>query len=358
MKIIKILILTFLIYFVQNTLIAQNINLYAGIEVGSKGIKISVIEITNIKRGEFDIKSYWAENVGIAKGIAIDGNLIKEDIDRAVVVVSTNYLRIKNEYKVIENNIFIVGSSGVGMAKNTQELIEKVKLATNKDMEFIDVGTEGRMLLKGCVPPNEYKNSMVLDIGGGNTKGGYIDIRNDDNNFVFFPLSLNYGTITLTEAVNKKVKNETVSEFNEKCFGFMPNIRDQIKTMYASAPIALEKERVYLSGGTVWAFYTLYNGAGKETFNEFKLEDVLNYDAILKNNFVKYEELAKTNKDVEKVIKTYTQKYLISGSNILLASLEALPKINDKKLFFAKEGQIAWLVSYVADRSKKIKKIY
>lgn len=358
MKIRKLLLLTFLICLIQNISFSQNINLYAGIEVGSKGIKISVIEITNIKRGEFDIKSYWAENVGIAKGIAIDGNLIKEDIDKAALVVSTNYARIKSEFNVTENNIFIVGSSGVAMAKNTQELIEKVKLATNKDMEFIDASTEGRMLLKGCVPPNEYKNSMVLDIGGGNTKGGYVDVKNEDNNFVFFPLSLNYGTITLTEAVNKKVKNETVSEFNEKCFGFMPNIREQIGGMYASAPVALEKERVYLSGGTVWAFYTLYNGAGKETFNEFKLEDVLNYDAILKNNFVKFEELAKTNKDAEKVLKTYSQKYLISGSNILLASLEALPKINDKKLFFAKEGQIAWLVSYVADRSKKVKKIY
>ena len=39
-----------------------------------------------------------------------------------------NYLKIKNEYNVTEDNIFIVGSSGVAMAKNTQELIDKVKL--------------------------------------------------------------------------------------------------------------------------------------------------------------------------------------------------------------------------------------
>ena len=41
------------------------------------------------------------------------------------------------------------------------------------------------MLLKGCVPPEEYINSVILDIGGGNTKGGYVDIRNNDV-FVFF----------------------------------------------------------------------------------------------------------------------------------------------------------------------------
>ena len=69
-------------------------------------------------------------------------------------------------------------------------------------------------------------------------------------------------------------------------------------------------------------------------------------------------DLAKKDKDAEKVLKTYSQKYLISASNIFLVCLEAIPNINEKKLYFAKEGQIAWLVSYIADRSKKVKKIY
>ncbi|WP_300566947.1 exopolyphosphatase [Flavobacterium sp.] len=336
---------------------SQESGIFAGIEIGSKGIKMSVIEVTNIKKGSFTIKSYWSENVGIARGISIDGNLAPEDIEKAATVVLTNYIKIKDEMKVPDENIFIVGSSGVAMAKNTQELITKIKLSTNKDVEFIDAQTEGRMLLRGCVPPVDYKDSMVLDIGGGNTKGGYIDVRNNDT-FVFFPLSVNYGTITLTEAVIKKTKRDDIAEYNEKIFGFLPILRDQIKAMYGTSPVALEKEKVFMSGGAVWAFYTLYNGAAKETFSEFKLEDVLYYDAVLKNNFKKYEELAKTDKNAEKVLKTYSQKYLISASNILLACLEAIPEVNDKKLYFAKEGQIAWLVSYIADRSKKVKKIY
>ena len=349
----------FSLLFFQSLLFSQETpeNLFAGIEIGSKGIKMSVLDVKNIRKGDFVIKSYWSENVGIARGIAIDGNLAKEDIEKAAMVVLSNYAKIKNDFKVTDENIFIVGSSGVAMAKNTQELADKIKLSTNKTLEFIDAQTEGKMLLKGCVPPSDYKDSMILDIGGGNTKGGYVDVRNSDA-FVFFPLSVSYGTITLTEAVIKKTRKDNISEYNEKSFGFLPTLRDQINAMYATSPVALEKEKVFMSGGAVWAFYTLYNGAAKETFNKFNLEDVLNYDAILKNNFVKFEELAKTDKDAERVLKTYSQKYLISGSNILLVCLEAIPKINDKKLYFAKEGQIAWLVSYIADRSKKIKKIY
>ncbi|EMY3553232.1 exopolyphosphatase [Flavobacterium psychrophilum] len=346
-------------FFFQNLSFSQETpeNLFAGIEIGSKGIKMSVLDVKNIRRGDFEIKSYWSENIGIAKGIAIDGNLAKEDIDKAAATVLSNYIKIKNDFKVTDENIFIVGSSGVAMANNTQELIDKVKLSINKNLDFIDAQTEGKMLLKGCVPPSDYKDSIILDIGGGNTKGGYIDVRNNDT-FVFFPLSVNYGTITLTEAVIKKTRKDDISEYNDKSFGFLPTLRDQVNAMYNASPVALAKDKIFMSGGAVWAFYTLYNGVAKENFNKFNLEDVLNYDAVLKNNFRKFEELAKTDKDVEKVLKTYSQKHLISGSNILLVCLEAIPKVNSKKLYFAKEGQIAWLVSYIADRSKKIKKIY
>ena len=77
----------------------------------------------------------------------------------------------------------------------------------------------------------------------------------------------------------------------------------------------------------------------------------------MKNNFEKFVEISKTDNEVARVLKTYSRKHLISASNLLLVTLEAIPNISDKKLFFAKEGQIAWLVSYVVDRAKKIKKI-
>ena len=332
--------------------------LFAGIEIGGKGIKMSVLKVNNLKRGNYDVKEFWTENTGIAKGIADTGNLTDDDIENTVSVVSVNFLKMKQTFLVPEDNIYIVGSSGVGMAKNTQVLIDKIKKALNKDLEFIDAKTEAKMLLRGCVPPSEYLTSMVLDIGGGNTKGGYVDSRNNDN-FVFFPVSMNYGTVTLTEAVLKKTtKSFSLGEYKEISFAFLPTLREQIKNMYASSPLTLEKEKVYMSGGAVWAFYTLTNGTATKNFSEFTLEDVINYDAMLKNNFKAFETLAKNNKEAEAVLKTYSQKYLISGSNILQACLEALPNLTEKKLYFAKEGKVAWLVSYVTDKSTRIKKIY
>lgn len=356
MKNLKLYFTLVLLFFITPVLFSQE-NMFAGIEIGSKGIKMSIIDVHNIKKGNIDVKSFWTENVAIAKNISIDGNMAPEDIDRAITIISNNYNKIKNEMKVPDDNIFIVASSGVAMAQNTQILTNKVKTATGKDLEFIEAHMEGKMLLKGCIPPVDYKNSIILDIGGGNTKGGYIDVVNN-NAFVFFPLSLNYGSVTLTQSVIKQTRSEDLDEFNSRSFSFLPTLREQVSAMYKSSPQALSKEKIYMSGGAVWAFYTLYKGVTKEPFNQFKLEDVINYDAILKNNFKKLEDLAKTDPEIEKVLKTYSQKYLISGSNILLVCLEALPDVNNKKLYFAKEGQIAWLISYIADRSKKVKKIY
>lgn len=335
-------------------------NLYAGIEIGSKGIKISVIDVNNIKKGDYEIVAYWTDNVGIAKGISINGNLADEDINHAAAVVVQNLAKIKNKYNLADENIYLVASSGVAMAGNTDALGNKIKIATGKDLDFINAESEGKMLLKGAILPTDYQDAIVLDIGGGNTKGGYIDVLND-NKFEFFPLKLDYGTITLTEAINKTIvipgEINNMGVYKEKSFEFAPLLREKIKDMLQTKPQSLLKKKIYLSGGAIWAFTTLYynTASNDEHFVPLKMEDIVNYDAIIKNNFISYENLAKTNKEADKVLNTYSQKHLISANNILIACLEAIPNLKTKKIYFAREGQIAWLVSYVVDRSKKIK---
>ena len=68
--------------------LTSNAQLYGGIEIGGKGIKMSVLDVDNIKRGDYKIISYWVENAGISKGISIDGNLAVEDMEKAGLVSS------------------------------------------------------------------------------------------------------------------------------------------------------------------------------------------------------------------------------------------------------------------------------
>lgn len=352
-NITKIYFLLFLI-----STLTCNAQLYGGIEIGSKGIKMSVINVENVKKGIYTVREFWTENVGIARGIEIDGKLAEEDMVKATDKVAKNYLKLKNEFKVEDKNLFVVASSGVGMASNTDVLVKKVKEATNKDLEIISAKLEAKLLLKGCIPPKLYPNSIILDIGGGNTKGGYVETFNDDS-IVFIPVSLDLGTITLTEKINKKANRKTIIEYNELSFNYLTTLRAQTAAIFKDKPKYTEKQNVYLSGGAVWAFYTLFNEIGaKENYNEIKYEDVIFYTTSIQNNYNKYELLAANNPEIDKVLKTYSQKHLISAGNLLVTLLESIPNLQTKKIYFAKQGQIAWLLSYVADAAKGAKVIY
>ena len=64
------------------------------------------------------------------------------------------------------------------------------------------------------------------------------------------------------------------------------------------------------------------------------------------------------NVEKKKVLKTYQQKNLIAAFNLLETCLEVIPDMKNKKIYFAKQGQIAWLVSYVFDNARGVKQIY
>jgi len=356
-KYIALKVIIIFIFLIPPSLISQE--LYAGIEVGSKGVKMSVINVQNIKKGKYEVVDFWTENVAIAKGIAVDGKLAENDIDTAFNVVVKNYTKLLKEHKIEEKNIFIVVSSGVGMAENVDVLLQKLYVFTNINVGIISAQTEAKLLLKGCIPPKEYSDSLILDIGGGNTKGGYVEKFDDDDILIFYPVTLDLGTVTFTEKINKKAKNNSVAEFNELLSAALPELKEQTDLLYKQSPKIFNKEKVYMSGGAVWAFYTLYKGnAAIENFSPFEIKDVEAYNTMIKTDYAKFEALASQNKDVEKVLKTYSQKYLIAANSLLLTLLEKMPDIKSKKIYFTKQGQMAWLLSYIADSAKRAKNIH
>ncbi|QSB26474.1 exopolyphosphatase [Flavobacterium sp. CLA17] len=333
-------------------------NLYAGIEIGRRAIKTSVLDVSNIRKADYKILYFSNERISLVDHVTAQGEFPVDDINKITAIIVEQINKIRTEFKVPEAHIFIVAAPAFSSARNIDVLKNKITTLTNKDLEVLNVNEEPKTLVKGAIPPVDYANAFLLDIGAQTTKGGYIDELEDDK-LEFIPLELDFGTMTLTDAVKKTVANPNqandMATYQEKSFDFNPVLRKKIKVMLDANPLLLKKEKMYLSGGAVWAFATLYyNENVKEHYISLSLEDVINYDAILKNNFVKYTNLAKTNKEAARVLSTYDQQYLISANNILLSCLESIPNLDTKKIYFVKEGQTIWLISYIADRSKKV----
>jgi len=333
-------------------------NLYAGIEIGRRAIKVSVLDVNNIRKADYDILYFSNDRFSFADHITATGELSQDDITQAGVTVINQLNKIRKDFKLLEENIFIVAAPVFASARNIDVLKNKIASLTNKNLDILNVNEEPKTLVKGAIPPVDYANAFLLDIGAQTTKGGYIDELKDDK-LEFIPLELDFGTMTLTDAVQKTVANQKqandMSVYQEKSFDFNSVLRKKIKDLLDKNPLLLKKEKIYLSGGAVWAFATLYyNENIKEHYVALSMEDVLNYDAILKNNFIKFTTLAKTNKEAARVLSTYDQKYLISANNILVSLLESIPNLETKKIFFVKDGQTIWLISHIADRSKKV----
>lgn len=353
----QILVFTLLNLLFTLTSFSQK-NFYAGIEIGRRAIKVSVVEINNIKKADYNIAYFATDRISFADHIGATGELPQDDINRTGNVIVEQLRKIRTDFKIPEENIFIVASPVFSSARNIDILKNKITTLTGKSIDIINADEEAKILVKGAIPPVDYPNSVLLDIGAQSTKGGYID-ELEDNKLEFIPLELNFGTMTLTDAVKKTVVNPNqandMTTFQEKSFDYNPLLRKKIKEMLDSNPLLLKKGKIYLSGGAVWAFSTLYfNENVKDHYISMTLEDVINYDAILKNNFSKLNNLSKTNKEAARVLSTYDQKYLISANNILVCFMESIPNLDTKKVSFVKEGQVTWLMSYIADRSKKV----
>ncbi|PIF60238.1 exopolyphosphatase [Flavobacterium sp. 2] len=344
------------LFFTLNSFAQKSI--YAGIEIGRRAIKVSVVDVNNIKKADYKILSFWTERIPFADHIGASGKLTPEDINKTSLTIVDQLKKIKADYKMLDENIFIVAAPVFASASNFDVLKSKITSLTNKELEILDGNEEAKTLVKGAIPPVDYANAFLLDIGAQTTKGGYID-ELKDNKLEFIPLELDFGTMTLTDAVEKTVTNKSqlndMSTYQEKSFDFNPKLRKKTKELFDANPLLMKKDKLYLSGGAVWAFSTLYYDENvKDHYIPLTLQDVIDYDAILKNNFGKFTNLAKTNKEMARVLSTYDQKYLISANNILVTCLESIPNLETKKIYFVKEGQVTWLISYIADRSKKV----
>ncbi|MEN2487960.1 exopolyphosphatase [Flavobacterium sp. B11] len=354
----KFLFFTLLTLFFSVTAFSQK-SIYAGIEIGRRAIKVSVIDVNNIRKADYKILSFWTERIPFADHITANGELTAEDITKTSVIVTNQLQKIKAENKILEENIFVVAAPVFASARNIDVLKNKIALLTSKQLEILDVNEEAKTLVKGAIPPVDFANAFLLDIGAQTTKGGYID-ELKDGKLEFVPLELSFGTMTLTDAVEKTVVNKSqvndMSTYQEKSFDYNVILRKKTKELFDANPPLAKKDKLYLSGGAVWAFSTLFydENVNKDHYVSLTLQDVIDYDAVLKNNFGKFTNLAKTNKEAARVLSTYDQKYLISANNILVTCLESIPDYATKKIYFVKEGQVIWLISYIADRSKKI----
>jgi hypothetical protein len=337
----------------------HNSNIYTGIEVGSKGVKISVIEIgRNAKKnGAFNILKDSSVNTDFI-------SFTDPTFDATLTGFLGMYEKALKEYKIPSKRIFTVISSGVKMQAEkdnktewVKKLIDQFRLGTgepNRQVEVVDVTKEAKLSHLGIVPDSRRYSTFLIDIGSGNTKGGFFPFGNTDDFKLF---QLNWGTKSAANATEKRLDGDaSLTNYYKQLQRVLAGAENSevIYAVNSSGAYPLS-DNIAVSGGIAWAVANLLhpelvdNPIVSVSFDEVKrfCEKIYSDPATYSG---KMEEKEAIKTEVSRVHKVFDQRSLMAGAGLLMKIMRQFESAFDSKHFYlVKNGQVGWVSAYVDD---------
>jgi hypothetical protein len=344
----------------------SNSSVYAGVEVGSKGVKMSIIEIgKNAQtRGAFNILKDSSVNTDFI-------SFSEPTFQATLAGMYGLYSTLVKQYKIQPKLVFTVVSSGVKMQAEKEgktawitNLIDSFKLKVRepeREVAVIDVLQEARLSHLGIVPDTRRYNTFLIDIGSGNSKGGYFPNGNTKDFKLF---QLNWGTKSVANATEKRCGSDNgLFNFSKQLYRVLSEAENS-EIIYAvnesgSYP---KSDNIAFSGGIAWSVATLMfpelidNSVVGVTFDQ-----VVKFNERLYGNFASVSDAALVKniidksldkeaiaKEVKRVHQVFDQKSLMAGTGLLLKVMRQFQSIYEGKQFYlVKNGQVGWVSAYV-----------
>ena len=336
-------------------------DLYAGIEVGAKGIKLSIIEVKLSKDREFDytLKADTSINTDAA---SLSYQSEKETFDAVTVL----WAMARGRYVIPPNKIHIVISSGLkqeldkyGKVDYFANVIRPADMDPMVKITYINPVQESELSLLGIVPQKRRFTATQLDIGSGNTKGGYFN-----NGKEFFPVTFPLGT----KSFQRIIEARSPSDINEYIKIAEQLWKDSLKNIVANEFSIKNEIRsrdiLYLSGGVVWAIASLlhpesvnnnYSDLSAGDISTFRKSLVSDFDKLIHPDVSKIyngENLRSIQKNIARVIGTYDRKALLAGTIWLDELLKEINTENPaKKFIYPKYAYVGWISGYIIKKA-------
>jgi hypothetical protein len=344
----------------------STVNAVAGIEVGSKGVKMSILKIDKnaaSQTGFTIVKDTSANTDFISFSQPTFNNTIKE--------FASFYMLAKNVYMIPTEKIFTVISSGV---KNQAEKERKVSWVRNlldsfrtainepnRNVVVIDVFQEAMLSHLGIVKESRRYSTFLIDIGSGNTKGGYFPYGNA---YDFKLFNLNWGTkSTVNNTLKRCTEDSSLANFNKQLGRvlYAAENTDIAFAVNASGAFHLN-DYITMSGGCCWAMMNLIHPEQPDNmFVTVTYEEVENFTNKIFTNYADYSEAAllknlKVDKfkkkqisdNIKSVYKVFDQRALMAGSGLLLKIMRQFKSTYETKQFdLVRNGQVGWISAYV-----------
>ncbi|MFY7829863.1 MAG: tetratricopeptide repeat protein [Flectobacillus sp.] len=335
--------------------------LYAGIDIGSKGVKLSIIGVTvSPKKGvTYSLKKSMSINT---EPSALTTQAIKETAIAIKDLVDTATVR----NNVLSDRMFIVMSSGLKQATDKQpgkeaEVIAAIREALknpNQKIDIISAEDEAKYGALSMVAPELHLSSSVMDIGGGNIKGGYLLSRTK-----FEAVNFPYGTKAFVKIVKKKLPDANLEEYTK-------GVNDEVKVVGEELALELNRKvglknrkNVFLLGGIVFVMNSFLHPeraaiigrpveVSLEDIRKFRQMSASSYEELINPDFSRVTDPAVraiAEEDVKNITtKIYNQQDIIAGAALLETLIKEMNRDGvQKRFYFIKGGDVAWISGYV-----------
>jgi hypothetical protein len=344
----------------------KNSAVYAGIEVGAKGVKMSVLEI-----GKNAQKS---GALNVLKDTSVNSDFISfspSSFQATLNALTNLYNTATKKFNIPTESIFTVISSGVKVQadkadknlwlKNLADSFRANVSESKRKVDVVDVMQEARLSHLGIVPESRRYTTFLIDIGSGNTKGGFFP-NGDTKMFKLFQLS--WGTKSTANATEKRCDDDkTIDNYNKQLNRVLIGAENaEITYMVNESGAYPMSDYIAFSGGIAWSVATLLypelvgNSVVPVTYDEvlkFSERVYKNYPsttdaAIVKSITDKTLDKLVIGKEVKNVNQVFDQRSLMAGIGLLIKIMRQFEGVYEKKQFFlVKNGQVGWISAYV-----------
>ena len=335
-------------------------DLYAGIDIGASGVKLAIFR-TSFENGFYskDVKvKPVAPNVTLVSGTA-------QSFQTGQEVLKT-YLDSIQHYKIPADHVYVAFSSGVNETlgktpakkRKLYELFSTLMAANSSDSSSLTIDTtltaarEAELFLVGSVPRKLWTTTSCVDIGSGNTKGGYYDADRR-----FHSVSLPFGTKTLANLIdnNRSLPIDTYKEEARRVVKMIADTSVNVEFNTAS-PGLHQRKTVALGGGIAWAMTAyLHPEKSGTTAVQLTMGDVERFARLAMTDYqtLIHPDLTdlmdpvvrkKAETDLNNAQNQFNEKQLIAGALLLESVFRAYSNTSVPKRFvFIRDSDISWV---------------
>ena len=328
--------------------------IYAGIEIGAKGVKFSIIGVRFTADGKLSFKIIKSDDINASAQSCTPASF--QDAAKAV----HTFLDTLAARNIPKDHIFVAGSSGLRQELDRcgkrEELLTVVRAEVSgiypNPIDFIEPCTEAELVTRGTVPSRYWGTTAMIDIGSGNTKGGYY------SNGQFECIDY-YGTGAFTKYVQDRAKGRPFAEATASVYN--DDVKQLIGSEMGRKPGFQTREQINFSGGIIYALTTyLYPEKILDKEVTFTYKDAQLFKKLAVEDYAKLtnpdltridgdETYKKAQSEIKKVKeKVFTQEQIIAGATLVEGIMDEIRKNTaPKKYVFQREGIIGWISGYI-----------